>query len=81
MDALKAAQIKKYVVTLEDEAAAANFAKENLAIESVFENKVTVRVQNNIREFIAAMNRHNIVNLSAPNQSLEEIFLTYYGGK
>lgn len=81
VDALKAAQIKKYVVTLEDEAAAANFAKENLAIESVFENKVTVRVQNNIREFIAAMNRHNIVNLSAPNQSLEEIFLTYYGGK
>lgn len=81
VDALKASQVKRYIVTLESEAAATAFAGEGLAVESIQENKVTVRVQNNIREFILAMNRHPVVNLMAPSQSLEEIFLQYYGGK
>ncbi|NLK39672.1 MAG: ABC transporter ATP-binding protein [Clostridiales bacterium] len=80
VDALKAAQVNKYVVTLIDEDAASRFAKEELAIESVSGSRVTVRVQNNIKDFIAAMSRHDVVNLSAPSQSLEEIFLQYYGG-
>lgn len=80
VEALKAAQIKKYIVTLENETAAADFAQESLTVESIFHNNVTVTVQNDMKEFLAAMNRHLVVNLSAPGQSLEEIFLKYYGG-
>lgn len=81
VDNLKAAQTKKYIVTFENEKAAAEFAKVNLSVESIYQNKVTVAVQNDFGEFIKALSRHNVINLSAPNLSLEEIFLQYYGGK
>ncbi len=79
VDALKAAQIKRYIITLGSQEAAARFAAEELQVESVQGNRVTVRVQNNIQQLVAAMNRHEIVNIAAPGQSLEEIFLHYYG--
>jgi len=81
VDALKAAQVKKYVVTLESEEAAAAFAKETLSVQAVFRNHVTVTVQNNIQELISIMNRYPVSNLFAPSQSLEEVFMQYYGGK
>ena len=37
-------------------------------------------VQSNIQEFLAILTRYPVINLSAPAQSLEEIFLQYYGG-
>jgi ABC-2 type transport system ATP-binding protein len=81
VDGLKAAQVKKYEVTLESEEAALEFANEDLAISEISHAHVTVLVQNNISQFIALMNKHPIVNISAPSQSLEEIFLQYYGGE
>lgn len=80
VDALKAAQVKKYVVTLDSEESATAFAKEALIIEAISQNHVTVTVRNNMKDFIAVMSRYPISNLSTPNQSLEEIFLQYYGG-
>jgi len=80
VETLKAAQAKKYVVTLENEDAAAEFAKEELRITDVTQNRVTVIVQNNIKELISVMNRYPVVNIITPNQSLEEIFMQYYGG-
>lgn len=81
VDALKAAQVKKYVITFENAKAAENFAKESLQTEIMTHHSVTVTVQNNISELISVMNRYPVVNLSAPTQSLEEIFMQYYGGE
>ena len=80
VDALKAAQVKKYVITLENEESAAAFVNEGLNIASVSQNNVTVIVQNDIKELIAVMNRYPVTNISAPHQSLEEVFMQYYGG-
>lgn len=80
VDALKAAQTKKYVVTLENEEAAGAFAKEDIIVVDVSRNHVTVNVQNDLRKLIDLMHRYPVDNLSAPNQSLEEIFMQYYGG-
>lgn len=80
VETLKAAQAKKYVVTLENEDAAVSFAKEGLRITDVTQNRVTVIVQNNIKELISVMNRYPVININTPNQSLEEIFMQYYGG-
>lgn len=82
IDTLKAAQVRKYIVTLADEAAAEAFTREP-DLETVWrtQNHVTVLVRNNLAQFIAAMHRHPVTNLAAPNQSLEEVFLQYYGGK
>lgn len=79
VDALKSAQIKTYVVTLRDESAAQAFAREDLCIASHAQNHVTVTVQNDIAKLIEVMNRYPVTNIAAPNQSLEEIFLHYYG--
>jgi ABC-2 type transport system ATP-binding protein len=81
VDALKAAQVKKYIITFENSKAAEDFTKENLQAEIMTHHRVTVTVQNNIQELIAAMNRYPVVNLSAKTQSLEEIFMHYYGGE
>lgn len=80
VDSLKAAQIKKFIVTLENIEEALKFSSENLEISDITENKVTVTIQNDIKEFIAVMNRYPVINISASNQSLEEIFMQYYGG-
>lgn len=80
VEQLKAAQARKYVVTLENEDAAAAFAGEGLRVSGVSHNRVTVIVQNNIKELISVMNSYPVTNITTPNQSLEEIFLQYYGG-
>lgn len=80
VEKLKAEQAKKYVITLENEDAAAAFASEGLRVSGVSHNQVTVIVKNNIKELISVMNRYPVINIVTPNQSLEEIFMHYYGG-
>ena len=80
VDKLKAERVKTYVITLDTEESAGAFAKEDITVTSIFQNNVTVAVQSNIKELIALMNKYPISNISAPNQSLEEIFMQYYGG-
>ncbi len=80
VDTLKAAQVKRYVVTLDSEEAAAQFAAEGLQVERQDRTQVTVLVQNNIQDMIAAMHKYPVTNITAPGQSLEEVFLQYYGG-
>lgn len=81
VDALKAAQVKRYVITLDTEEDARRFAAEGLQIERVDGAQVTVLVQNNIQDMVAAMNKYPVTNITAPGQSLEEVFLHYYGGE
>lgn len=80
VDSLKAKQHRRYVVTLRTEDEASRFAETGLSVERMEGTKVTVRVQDSLRDLIARMNECDVVNLSAPTQSLEEIFLQYYGG-
>ncbi len=80
VDALKAAQVRKYIITFETAAAAEKFSKEPLKSRGLTHHRVEVTVQNNLRELIEALSRYPVTNLAAPNQSLEEIFLHYYGG-
>jgi ABC-2 type transport system ATP-binding protein len=79
IETLKAAQVRNYTVTLETEDEAAAFAKEPLTVSEVYRNRVTVSVQSDMRGFIAAMNRHAVTDLASPEQSLEDIFMQYYG--
>ena len=79
VETLKAAQTKKYIITLEDENAAAAFAGEGLQVYEISHNQVTVIVKNNLKELISVMNRYPVKNIITPNQSLEDIFMQYYG--
>lgn len=81
VDKLKAAQQKKYIVTLESAKATEAFLREPLQGQALTHHRVSVTVQNNMAEFIATLGKYPVTNLSAPTQSLEEIFLHYYGGE
>ncbi|HHX12916.1 MAG TPA: ABC transporter ATP-binding protein [Clostridiales bacterium] len=81
VDKLKAERVKTYVITLDTEESAGAFAKEDITVTSIFQNNVTVAVQSNIKDLIILMNKYSVTNISAPNQSLEEIFMQYYGGE
>ena len=76
--ALKAAQRKRYAVSFASEKEAQAFAKEPLAVDLVKGQEVTVTV-NDFQPFVAAMSRYTVVNIVAVEQSLEEIFMHYYG--
>ena len=76
---LRAAKRRRYAVTLRDEAEAAAFAAEPVEVESRNGAAVTVAVKEDLQGLIQAMARHDVVGLDAVNQSLEEIFMHYYG--
>ena len=80
VDELKAKQQKEFIITFENSGAAGAFLKEDLQTEALTHHRVQVTVGDNIRALIAAMNRYPVQNIAAPNQSLEEIFMQYYGG-
>ena len=75
---LKASQRKRYTVSFSSESDAKTFAKENITVDGVNEKDVTVTVRD-FQPFVAAMSRYTIVNIVAVQQSLEEIFMHYYG--
>lgn len=82
VDKLKANRRKIFIITLDSEADAEAFAKEdNINVTATNQHNVSVEVQNNIQDLIAVMHRYPVTNIAAPNQSLEEIFLHYYGGE
>lgn len=77
--ALKEAQLKRFIITLDSVASAAAFAAEHLNVERVVDNQVTVIIRGDLQELIAIMNRYSVMNISTPSQSLEDIFIAYYG--
>ena len=79
VEALKKANRRRYTVTLADEAEAAAFAAEGLRVAGREGCRVTVEVQTDLQAFIAAMGRHRVSGLEAASQSLEDVFLQFYG--
>ena len=76
--ALKAAQRKRYMISFTTEQEAQAFAKESLLVDLVKGKDVTVTV-NDFQPFVAAMSHYVVTNIVAVEQSLEEIFMHYYG--
>lgn len=79
VDALKAQQIKRYIITFEDAQSAMQFAASDFDTE-VDGMRVIVTVRDDFRPLFQALAKVSVTNFSAPAQSLEEIFLAYYGG-
>lgn len=77
---LKHSKTKKFIITLENEEVANVFSNEDINVESVVGNRVTVVVKEDIQKLISIMNKYPVVNIDTLNQSLEEVFMHYYGG-
>lgn len=79
VSALKESQRRLYIVTLADESEASVFAREKLTVVEKDRARVTVAVQQDMQSFISVMSRHRVVALDVVKQSLEDIFMQYYG--
>lgn len=80
VEKLKRSRRRTYVVTLADSVQADAFAKEPLTVSAREGNRVSVTVQNDLDAFLQAAARHKVVALDAKDQTLEEVFMHFYGG-
>lgn len=80
VDILKAHQRKRYIITFESEQAARDFATQEFDTE-IDGPRVAVSITNEFKPLFQALAKAPVTNFSTPTQSLEEIFLSYYGGR
>ncbi len=76
---LKSSQRKAYLVTLGSKNDLEKLRSAGLEIGKVSKNTVEVFVAGNYEQFIAALNQCTVLGLDVATQSLEQIFLKYYG--
>lgn len=81
VEALKQSQSKRYLVTFRTPEAAASFQKEGFQAAGLEGARLTVSVQNNLNAFLSALARYDVASLDSVSQSLEDIFLHFYGGE
>lgn len=69
-----------YVVTFKDSQDALKFSKENFNLRSIKDKTVEVVIKNEINELISCLDNYDLDSLDVAHQSLEEIFMQFYGG-
>lgn len=80
VEELKHAQRKIYRVTLPTIEDADRFAAEPIDITARNQNRIDVAVSGSLKPLTTALDRHAVVGIDVVSQSLEEIFMSYYGG-
>ncbi|MBZ9686923.1 ABC transporter ATP-binding protein [Clostridium estertheticum] len=81
MKILSQAKRKSYIITFLTEEMASSFADEGFKVRESKGNQVTVSVMGNIMPLIRALNKYEVIQLDVKTQSLEELFMHYYGGE
>ena len=79
VQSLNAVRQKSYVVTLANSTDAERLLSSGLEVERTGESRLVVTVRNNYRELFAALARCEVVGLESRAQSLEDVFMRYYG--
>lgn len=72
---------RSYVITFLNDEMAKEFSKEKLKIKEVIGNVVTVEVKGDVNPFIKVLSKYSVKNLDVKTQSLEELFMHFYGGE
>ena len=75
---LQSMQRKAFNVTLTDKKEVASLLESEMKTEKVDELTVKIELQGNYSAFIDTLSGYHIKNISADDQSLEEIFMDYY---
>lgn len=80
MKTLKKNKQKIFRVTLASEEEALSLAGEIKGVRAVKETQVTVGIKGEMTEFIRCLGRYRVLSLTEQRQSLEDLFLHFYGG-
>ncbi|MDD4376349.1 MAG: ABC transporter ATP-binding protein [Clostridia bacterium] len=78
---LKKTKNRKYTVSLGNLKEVQKFIKEELDIFKVYDNRITVIINNNMNKFVGILNKYDIADIEEEHQSLEDVFMEYYGGE
>lgn len=78
---LKESKQKLYNITFENPDMVNDFIKEGFKIKEVEGNNVTIIIKGNIMPFIEALGRYKVLSLESSSQSLEDLFMHFYGGE
>ena len=80
IDTLKKSKQKIYIITFKNHQDAYKFQKESFTIRNADDNVVEVVIKHEINELISCLNNYELMNFDIAHQSLEEIFMQFYGG-
>ncbi|MHB1315811.1 MAG: ABC transporter ATP-binding protein [Christensenellales bacterium] len=81
INTLKESKRKIYKITFESAQMAKDFAAEpHLTVDSIKNNYVTVSIQGDMMPFIKALGKYTVTSLDVSVQSLEDLFMHFYGG-
>ena len=81
MKILSQTKQKSYIITFVTEEMASSFTKEYGKVKERRGNLVTVYVKGDIMPLIHTLDKYGITNLDVKTQTLEELFMHYYGGE
>ena len=81
IDILRSNKIKKYVITLKNNEEAEKFSKEDLKVSSIDDERVIINVKDDYNNLITIMSKYDIKGIDVVSQSIEDIFMNFYGGK
>lgn len=56
------------------------FSRETDGVRQIKGNRVTVGIRGELSEFIRCLGKYRVLNLTEQKQSLEDLFLHFYGG-
>jgi ABC-2 type transport system ATP-binding protein len=78
---LKEKMQKQYIVSLQDEASVQVVLNSNLQTRALNSHQVEVTLQNNTNEMLNVLSHVKVDSIDSINQSLEQIFISYYGNE
>lgn len=83
MESLKARKRKSYILEFESEKELLKFNEENPSVRiiEIIGKSATVSIQGDIVKFLSAITKYKIKDLDVKRETLEEIFLHFYGGE
>lgn len=79
MDSLSKKRNKTYIISLSDKNEVEKIKKDNFNIKNIDGLNVSISVKNDISEFLKNVSKYKISDMNIKTESLEEIFLHYYG--
>ena len=80
MGTLGKSKQKIFTVTLGSKAEAEAVSRETDGVRQIKGNRVTVGIRGELSEFIRCLGKYRVLNLTEQKQSLEDLFLHFYGG-
>ena len=79
MKTLSSSKHKSYIITFLNEEMAKNFINDGFNVKEIVKNQVTVSIKGKVMPLIHALGKYEVKSLDIKTQSLEELFMHYYG--